>query len=1144
MPDQHQKISAPVTNSHPIAQHAGATGVSLPAQAPFQWKEGKSDMTEGKSSETASAIPTVQRFALPHKPAAVAAPGATNGSSPQPWHTVPQAAPSARLVPSQPLLQRFSLQIQSPAPVIAAGKVAQLTSAQIRLTPRKKIVDIIIRGRPPRVYSDSMGDHTTAFIIQTEGINIALQGGTLADAIRYMTGLTEHLKALPGLKYLDENSGIASRFYNELKTLEASLVAANEANTSGDVNILVSNLQQAIGAYLDARELVPFSTVNVGAKSKGTAGRGHGESRGARILSAFEREEAEVDADTLLEAVYSLFDDRSAGLAAVEKNPFYFSLLTGGGVDEGKLKDINTINEIWTQHRLSIAKLFPKVYATIGKELEKGDFTENLNKIKQQNIRNLIDEVTANLGIIHKDANMLGARFNYKSTPLKGNDINVTHLTSITELYSLQRFTMDQMQEIYLLNKELNNEFTGNIDKLHKEFENVKQEVSRTVPQYRAQRADVDDAISAALEKYTGERTEDRGLKDNARNALTGIKDYKGNNPFNLFEPEALVWPEEEEATTSGESEEEEAKRKHREKAPGKPTLSSQLSSMAIQIILNAEGNIGEMLSSGRPPSPFSKTMGAHTTAWVVHLDRVRTRIIGRSIAEAARALREMSNEVMVFASQRAHLPKGDNVKYVEAEAKEDIKANTKADPDKANITTIQQMISAILTYFNLIPGVSVNKLDTTGHGEGKWRGILLRFEKYGDGASRSTIENAIKGLRDGGIKELHDKYIAEAYPISFNYLNDDSIPEKEDKLIQDEDLDRLSVEAEPEQVASTALNETEKRELEAKRGDSSWLTHVNNCLINAITDAAGVARADADTIIRIRQSLGAPVGEMLAASTTNLDIILRELGLIGWGVVVVYQGETFVDESSNADAATPLFIYHDGINHFTPLYGANDRKKKKGADKEPGKKDDTGTSGAEAVVDIEDDKDDITVHEEEKGANMSDIGEEEESLPADDAVSVLALPESGLSGDADRRKRKRRSSKKNKEEGSSAEAHKKAKSALAPQQRNEKEKEQEEEDIVTETPAHSGPSTSAPLNHTQSPGFAFSAPTLVTHTPFFSFGDRITPLFGQPHQNNGAQPGPLLPDTNTTHGVEEEEAEEDEGSGTAEKMNLEEDNL
>jgi len=222
-------------------------------------------------------------------------------------------------------------------------------------------------------------------------------------------------------------------------------------------------------------------------------------------------------------------------------------------------------------------------------------------------------------------------------------------------------------------------------------------------------------------------------------------------------------------------------------------------------------------------------------------------------------------------------------------------------------------------------------------------------------------------------------------------------------------------------------------------------------------------------------------------------------------------------------------------------LYGANDRKKKKDVDKEPGKNDDAGTSAAEAVVDIEDDKDDATGHEkeEEEGTNMSDIGEEEEeSLPADDAVSVLALPESGLSGDADRRKRKRRSSKKNKEEGSSAEAHKKAKSTPAPQQRNEKE--QEEEDIVTETPAHPGPSTSAPLNHTQSPGFDFSAPT---HTPFFSFGDRITPLFGQPHQNNGVQPAPLLPDTNTTHDVEEVDVEEEEGSGTAEKMNLEEDN-
>ncbi|WP_298737919.1 hypothetical protein [uncultured Chitinophaga sp.] len=960
MPDQQQKTAVPVTNGHPIAQHAGDKGLSLPAPTPLQWQEEKSDMPDEAHNETASALPTVQRFALPYQPAAITVTDAAHGSFPQPWHT---AALPARSTPSQSSLQRFSLQLKPAAPVTAKGKVAQLTSAQIRLTPGKEIKDIIIRGRPPRVYSDSMGDHTTAFIVQVEGINIALQGKSVEEALAYMRGLSDHLNDLPGVKFLNESSMIASRFNNERDTLRSSLAAADAAGKDGNINLLISHLQQAIAAYLDARELVPFSTVNVGVKSKGTAGRGHGETRGAKILSAFERGKEIITDKTLLEAVFGLFDDRSAGQVAVEKNVTTFQALTGGGVDAAKLgkegvveEKIGFIKVIWEQHKKSIERLFPRVYAKIGAQLA-GDFFENLKKIKQQNIRNLIHDVRAAL---NKARN--GATSIEKEKFLWGENIKLSILKLITSTYNEQRTAMELMKEVYPLNKELGNEFSGQIEDLHKEFEDVNKLVAERVPQYKEGKDVIDNAINAALKQYTGQRNEGV-LTANARSALTGIKDYQGNNPFNAFTPEKVEQPEKAKAGTSGRPEKEKKEdEKPREKAPGVKTLGSQLNPMAIQIILDEKGDIRQMLSSGRPPSPFTKTMGAHTTAWVVHLDRIRARIIGKDIAAAATALKEMSKEVLTFDEDRKRMPKGSNVPYVRPAAEKNIKANEKVVPENANISTIQEMISAILTFFNLIPGVTVDKIDTTGHGEGKYRKVLLLFEKHGRGASKATITEAINGLRDGGNPTLHEGYIKEAYPKSYQYVTNKRMVDQRDEKIEDNELDRFTAETEPEEEEAAVLSPKETMELEAKKDDAAWLTHVNNCLINAITDAAGVPRADGDTIIRIRKRLGAPVGEMLAASTANLDIILEVLGLDGWGVVVVYEGDTYVDESSNADSAPPLFIYHDGINHFTKLY--TPERIEKDADK----KHDVGTSVA--AIEEEDDDDD--------GTDISDREEEE----------------------------------------------------------------------------------------------------------------------------------------------------------------------
>ena len=1006
MQNPHQKTPATVTNGRSIAQHANGTGVSLPAPAPLQLKGETPGIQEDEMIAVTGAS-AVQRFTLPNEQNA-ASRSSDYSTLPPPWRA---REPSAGTAPSQPL-QRFTLQMQLPGPGTASGKVVQLTSAQVRLK-EGKIAGVIIRGRPPRIFSDSMGDHTTAFIIQTEGINIALQNATLTEAVAYMSELVIHLEGLPGLEYIKEGSPIAKGFSRELNTLKTSLVAAKNAVEADDESLAISHLQQVISAYLDARELVPFSTLNVGAKSKGTAGRGHGESRPAKTLSAFERGET-VEKEDLLEAVYKLFDERSAGMVSVENNSNDFDSLTGNGVDKSKLEGVKIIDRIWEQHKQSIHQLFPKVYAEVEDELEEGDFDENLEKIRKSNIRNLIsDALNAVKRVRDMTANMV-TNFSSK-LPIARGRINISYLKAISRLYAEQRNVMELMEEIYQLNEELENGFAGDLEELHEEIDDTQKKVLEKVPEYQPDHARMNKVINNALEQYTGQEKAEGAIKGNARDVFTGIQDYKGNSPFSRFEKRKIKPQEEEEDTSDGDNLSEEAeKRKRKTPAPDAPTLTSRLSPMAIQISVDADGIIREMLSSGRPPSPFRQTMGAHTTAWAVHLDRIRTRITGQHIPGAARKLLTMTDEVIAFAEERKHMTKGNNVTNVLPAAAKNIGKNKKVDPDTANLSTIQEMISAILTYFNLVPGVSVNKIDTTGHGEGKSRGILLRYEKYEEGVSKDTIRSAIKGLKDGGNNKLHKKYIAEAYPKSWEYLNNGKMPDKMDQEIEDENLDKLSEEVEPDIDTPTGLNESEKQELTGKKADISWLTHVNNCLINAITDAAGVPRANADTIITIRERLGVPVAEMLAASTHNLDVILHELHLNGTGVVVVYQGEIYVDESSGA-GDNPLFIYHDGINHFTPLYDARRRKNKEKETTVSGKPKETEDVSARALT------------------------EEEEENPSSSGVDLFA------SGNHVKRKRSASTERKEEKTGSDTRVNKKAKTGELSQ-----ENEEEEEATVT----------------------------------------------------------------------------------------------
>ncbi len=60
------------------------------------------------------------------------------------------------------------------------------------------IEEVAIVGRPTTLYSGSMGDHMTAFVISRKGVENAIVGQSFTDAVRELDALADELKKLPG----------------------------------------------------------------------------------------------------------------------------------------------------------------------------------------------------------------------------------------------------------------------------------------------------------------------------------------------------------------------------------------------------------------------------------------------------------------------------------------------------------------------------------------------------------------------------------------------------------------------------------------------------------------------------------------------------------------------------------------------------------------------------------------------------------------------------------------------------------------------------------------------------------------------------------------------------------------------------------
>jgi hypothetical protein len=202
----------------------------------------------------------------------------------------------------------------------------------------------------------------------------------------------------------------------------------------------------------------------------------------------------------------------------------------------------------------------------------------------------------------------------------------------------------------------------------------------------------------------------------------------------------------------------------------------------ATELEVGQDGKITGFNAGGRTPSPFgSQTMGAHTTAWVVHLDEIRQAISGKTPEAAIEQLNGLSQiyyDKCLAMNDLIEIEKPHEEKLLDSY---DVLLRFFNQPDVPafeQFTFLQSYINALLTFINFIPGSTVNKVNTNGHGEAESRRYMLDFEagKVTDlTKAKSHVRNLLdtsdlegEGYSKNAIRKVHSNHhevIARAYP-------------------------------------------------------------------------------------------------------------------------------------------------------------------------------------------------------------------------------------------------------------------------------------------------------------------------------------------------------------------------------------------
>lgn len=670
------------------------------------------------------------------------------------------------------------------APASSPSKVIQRIATQV-IMEGDKIRLVMVDGRPPRTHGSSMGDHTTAFCVQKEGLNLALTGKTLAEAISLLKKFGDHLNDFPSLGFLtsgeEESSAslspvssspsstpstsfpsspsvssvvhsLSAHYQMQRTALDIYLSQAEATIKTGKEDQCLHFIQLAIDAYLCARELVPFTTVNV-RKVSSRGGKGKGESFPLALLSDYERRLSarasssppplSLEAKASIKgAIKGLFDVQAVVLLVTAEDAEEMETLSGGVNFPDTAKLDNKLSLLWTQHIRTIQFMFPKVYVALGKEIE--TFPPSLQiaaetKLYQRFCDTLqrINCLSRRIPRLYGEKALLSKRSKRKKQ----------------EYQEMIENDVGKMQEEITLAQGYASQLTK-IREVEKGMEQAKKKLGvweNLVSDPRTSCLDIPDDEDIKLiplkRKRTGDEDWGETLDDEDTELMPLKREKTGDENVGETEKSMEIDNPTYLPTKRVPSDEK------------KSTLSSEGTPMSIQIVLDERQCISSVLAEGRPPSPFSQTMGAHTTAWVVHLDRVSRRIYGMNLETAMEEIQKMDEEITQGSTEKK--PEESLVTPKE---------------EKSLLSQLQQAIYTLFAHLNMQDGTTIDKIDTTSHGEASFRKTLISYELSGSTSEKKSspeqLRKAIRGLFDdvtrGPLYHKHRQFIAMAYPRAY----------------------------------------------------------------------------------------------------------------------------------------------------------------------------------------------------------------------------------------------------------------------------------------------------------------------------------------------------------------------------------------
>jgi hypothetical protein len=599
-------------------------------------------------------------------------------------------------------------------PITVQRVVAQIEPAKKTQADMPRIGKIHIVGRPESPHTSTMGDHTTAYAAQVASLILRLNGTTYPEAVAALDGLFDSLKTLPGYKLVDN---LPPDHHQRFDAAVANSIAVRkELDVSGkDEAHFPLLLQQYVAAYLDVRELLPLSTINVRAKSPPLAGKGKGESTAAFVGAKTPQE--------LSTAIMGMFDASAVGIAAAESTDLLATIAPG--LDR-KLNPRQRAELMVEQHLLAVEITRPEVFKKEG--VDRAKLADQLLAAALARAVSCIqDDLNALDGIgkaMAAEELRTSQEIALLETPtLRRNALNGKgKLGNDMRVIKEKRASNDRNVQILVANLDV----TSKLADGHAESVVEKARQAALVREAEVTRPplkDVDEVMEVDRDTKTQVTTVDEimDVEKDTKTQGTEVEEAEGvmevDTPKGQADATAIAIAD---IVTADDDDE-------------------RRQVLGVQIVIKAQ-KIDSIEFAGRSPSPFPGTMGAHSTSWVVHLDALRTALVGKDLTEALSVVRtKLFPEAQELEQSRR--------KWFDIRGEHEVALTAAKDTVEATLRhatlpglEFQALLRQLLTYENYIPGSTLESADTGGKTEGTHRGVLLRCERGEDVPVRALV--------------------------------------------------------------------------------------------------------------------------------------------------------------------------------------------------------------------------------------------------------------------------------------------------------------------------------------------------------------------------------------------------------------------